>query len=91
MSDHAVRVDRSDPQAMLTLEALQICVSDLRSAADSRQVQNMLRTGFLFLLFGRHRWNAVAEVDGHVLEGHGRKVSEPDATSQHLLAQYGAS
>jgi hypothetical protein len=51
----------------------------------------MLRTGLLFLLFGRHRWNAVAEVDGYVLEGHGRKVSEPDATSQHLLAQYGAS
>jgi|HubBroStandDraft_4_1064222.scaffolds.fasta_scaffold847388_1 hypothetical protein len=72
---------------MLTLETLQIFVSDLRSAADPRQVQKALRTGFLFLLPGRHRWNPVTEVHGNVVEGHGRKARGTGATSQHI---YGA-
>ena len=33
---------------MLTLEALQIFVSDLRQAVDPRQLEEALRTGFLF-------------------------------------------
>ena len=45
--------------------------------------------GFLFFRFGHHSWNPVEEVDGNVVEGHGRKASEPVATSQHILAQYG--
>jgi hypothetical protein len=85
------RRERSYPQAILTLETLQVFVFDFRETAGTRQLHKTLRTGFLFFRFGHHSWNPVEEVDGNVVEGHGRKASEPVATSQHILAQYGVA
>jgi hypothetical protein len=85
------RRGRSVPQAILTLETLQVFVFDFRETAGTRQLQKTLRTGFLLFRFGHHSWNPVEEVDGNVVEGHGRKASEPVAASQDILAQYGVA
>lgn len=71
---------------MLTPETLQVFVFDFRVAAGIRQLQNAFRTGFLFSRFGHHSWKPVEEVDGNIVEGHGGKASELDATSQDILA-----
>jgi hypothetical protein len=81
----------SDPQAILTLETLQIFVFDFGEGADPKQHQKTLRTGFPFFRFGHCSWNPVEKVNGNVVDGHGAKASEPGATSQHILAQYGVS
>src|ERR1700729_218991 len=77
----------SDPQAILTPETLQGFDFDFREAPGNRQLQETLRTGFLFLLPGRHWWKPADKGDGNVVEAHGGKASETGATSQHI---YGA-
>ena len=71
------RLVRSEPKAILTLETLQIFIFDFREAAGIRQLQETLRIRSLLFWPGHHRRKPLEEVDRNVVEGHGRKASEP--------------
>src|ERR1700721_2343148 len=85
------RIMLSKTKAILTLETLQIFIFDFREAAGIRQLQETLRIRSLLFWPGPHRRKPLEEVDRNVVEGHGRKASEPGPTSQHILAQYGVA
>jgi hypothetical protein len=71
------RLARSEPKAMLTLETLQIFIFDFREAAGIRQLQETLRIRSLLFWSGHHSRKPLEEVDGNVVEGHGRRLASP--------------